>query len=133
MADLLVVEDSPDIAELLCALLDQRGNTVRLARNGIEGLQALDRRLPQLVISDVDMPVLDGPAMIYRMFVADLGRENIPVVLMSGTERLPEVAATLGTRYFIAKPFDLPDLLHLIDRALVEAVPPRPRLGRNPE
>jgi DNA-binding NtrC family response regulator len=78
------------------------------------------------VISDVEMPVLDGPAMIYRMFVEDLGRENIPVILISGAPGLPKVVAALGTPYSLAKPFSVSALSNVLDRALAEARPPHP-------
>jgi DNA-binding NtrC family response regulator len=129
VADVLVVEDSEDIAEILALLLTSDGNTVRVAHNGIEGLRLLDQRCPQLVLSDVEMPELDGPAMIFRMFVVNMGLENVPVVLMSGTPELEQVAAAVGTRYFIAKPFPVSELLALMERALSEAIPPRPPLG----
>ena len=60
------------------------------------------------------------------MFVEDLGRENIPVILMSASPRLQVIAQAAGTPYFLAKPFPIPDLLALVDRALAEAIPPRP-------
>jgi DNA-binding NtrC family response regulator len=130
VADLLIVEDSADVADVLADLLRARGHAVRIAAQGIEGLKLLDERFPQLVLSDVDMPVLSGPGMIYRMFVANLGRENIPIVLMSGSDRLAEIAEAVGTPYFISKPFEIAELFGIIDRALSEAIPPRSRPSR---
>src|SRR5690348_3010999 len=63
MADVLVVDDNLDISELLEALLAEEGHLVRVAHDGEEGLRALDERLSDVVILDVDMPVLDGPGM----------------------------------------------------------------------
>ena len=51
--------------------------------------------------------MLDGPAMVYRLFVEDLGRENIPVILVSGHPNLPRIATAIGTPYFLAKPFEM--------------------------
>jgi len=127
MATLLLVEDDQGIRELLADLLGLEGYEVRVASNGIEALKQLDVAFPQLVISDLDMPALDGQALIYRMFVENLGRENIPVILMSGSPRLPDIALAVGTRYAIAKPFTSDALMALVERALAEACPPRPR------
>ena len=126
MADLLIVEDDEDVSWMLEQLFVDRGHTVRIAADGEAGLRALREYMPELVILDVEMPVLDGPAMAYRMFVHNLGLENIPVVLMSGVFDLRGVAARVGTPYFTAKPFDIAKMMALIERALVERALPRP-------
>jgi DNA-binding NtrC family response regulator len=126
MASIVLIDDDDDIRETMSDLLALEGHDVRAARNGVEGLQALDDRFPQLVVTDVEMPVLDGRAMVYRMFVENCGRENIPVILVSGTPDLRDIAAALGTPYYLAKPFPLEALNATIDRALTEAIPARP-------
>ncbi len=126
MADLLIVEDDEDVRWMLEQLLLVSGHTVRTAPDGEAGLCALREHPPELVLLDVEMPVLDGPSMAYRMFVHNLGLENIPVVLMSGVFDLPSVAARVGTPYFIAKPFDMAKMMVLIDRVLAERALPRP-------
>jgi DNA-binding NtrC family response regulator len=126
MASILLIDDDDDMREILTDLLELHGHDVRTGRNGADGLRALDDAFPQLVISDIEMPVLDGPAMIYRMFVENLGRENIPTIMVSGSPSLPDVAAAIGTPYFIPKPFGVETLVSTVDRALVEAKPPRP-------
>jgi DNA-binding NtrC family response regulator len=124
--DILLVDDDVDGAELLSELLRARGYPVRWAANGVAGLHLIDERFPQVVVSDVDMPVLDGPAMVYRLFVENLGRENIPLILVSGRSDLPQIADAVGTPYFVEKPFDLGDLVSTIHRAATEAIPPKP-------
>jgi CheY-like chemotaxis protein len=126
MASIVLIDDDDDIRETMADLLAIEGHDVRAARNGVEGLQALDDRFPQLVVTDVEMPVLDGRAMVFRMFVENLGRENIPVILVSGSADLREIATALGTPYYLAKPFPLEALNATIDRALTEAIPARP-------
>ena len=127
MADLLVVEDNPDLAEPLIALLVELGHRVDAACDGKEGLKHLAAgKLPDLVLLDVEMPALDGPGMAYRMLIEDLGKDQIPVILLSGVMDLHKVAARVGTPYFLAKPYQLTPLLNLIDRAMVERCPPHP-------
>lgn len=126
MADVLVVEDDEDIAMLLEGLISDFGHEVRTARNGELGLACLAERLPDLVIMDVEMPLLAGPDMAERMFVHNLGRENIPIVIASASPALAEIAARVGTPYFVAKPFSVDELGHLVARALQEQVIPRP-------
>lgn len=126
MADLVVVDDTPEITELLDALLRAEGHDVRTAGDGAQGMKALAERLPDLVIMDVEMPVLDGPGMAYRMLVEDCGRESVPIVMVSGAPNLPRIARRVGTRYLLAKPFDPDALLALVAQALEERSPPTP-------
>lgn len=127
MASVLVVDDDDDIGESLAEILRASGHEVRTARNGKEGLARVAERLPSLVILDVEMPVLTGPDMASLMFVRDCGEEQIPIVLASGIVGLHRLADIVGTPYFLAKPYLLPDLLSLVDRALVERTAPTPR------
>lgn len=126
MADVLIVDDNEDIAECLKMLLTLEGHRVRLASNGEQGLLALDAGLPDLVILDVDMPLLDGPGMAYRMLIEDFGRESIPIILSSAEPRLSDIAARVGTLYYLEKPFDPAALIRLVTRALEERGAPRP-------
>ncbi len=126
MASIVLIDDDDDMRETMADLLAIEGHEVRTARNGVEGLQALDDRLPQLVLTDIEMPVLDGRAMVFRMFVENLGRENIPIVVASGAPDVGEIAKALGTPYYLVKPFPLDVLTATVDKALTEAIPARP-------
>jgi len=125
MADLLIADDDPDFVDALATILAAYGHEVRTAHNGEEALKLIDQKLPELVLLDVEMPVLDGPSTAYRMLVADMGRENIPIIFMSGVVDLHLVAAKVGTPYYLGKPCKLEALIALVDRALVERRPPR--------
>jgi CheY-like chemotaxis protein len=128
MADLLIVDDDPDVSEIFQELLAVEGHTVRVAYDGLQGLAALDERLPDVVLLDVEMPHLNGPAMAYRMFLHDAGFEHIPIILLSGRMDLRQVAAAVGTRYYLAKPYSFPKVLQLIALALEEKAAPLPRV-----
>ena len=126
MAYLLIVEDDPDLAELLAAQLQDEGHIVRVALDGLEGLRMVRERFPDLVLTDVEMPFLSGPQMAGEMLLHDLGEEEIPVLLLSAVTNLHQVAARVGTPYFLTKPFDTDALTRLVQRALVERRPPLP-------
>jgi FixJ family two-component response regulator len=64
--------------------------------------------------------------MAYRMFVHNLGIEMIPIILVSGVPDIRGVAARVGTPYYLAKPYTLERLRSVIQRALVERIPPQP-------
>jgi two-component system response regulator (stage 0 sporulation protein F) len=131
VADLLVVDDDPDLAESLAALLEAEGHEVRTARNGQEGLELVAQRQPDLVLLDVEMPFLTGPEMSYRMFIHDVGQEEIPLVLLSGVTNLLEVAQTVGTPYFLPKPCAFEAIVSLVARGLLERRAPVPEAGRS--
>jgi DNA-binding NtrC family response regulator len=118
--DALIVEDDWDAAEALAEVLDLLGYSVRTARNGIEGLSLMHDRRPDVVLVDVDMPLLDGPSMALRMFVEDAGLERIPLVLLSGVPDLKAVAHRVGTPYFLSKPYRIEALETMMSRAVAE-------------
>jgi FixJ family two-component response regulator len=87
----------------------------------------LRRGLVDLILLDVEMPGMNGPGMAHRLFLEDVGKEKIPIVLLSGKLDLSREAAALGTPYFLSKPYTLDALLGLMARALAERAAPRPR------
>jgi len=123
MANVLIVDDDYDIAEASKDLLKLAGHLVRIGHGGQEGMASLSSGpLPDCVLLDVDMPVVNGPEMAHQMLLHDAGEEKIPIVLVSGRRDLPAVAARMGTRYFVVKACaDYGDvLLRMLDRALSE-------------
>jgi len=107
MANVLIVDDDYDMAELSKELLEAAGHRVRVGHCGKEGLACLrEAPLPDCVVLDVDMPVINGPAMAHQMLLHDAGEEKIPIVLVSGRSDLPDLAARMGTPYFLVKACD---------------------------
>ena len=97
MADLLIVDDDADMLELLADFLRGEGHDVRVAHDGAEGFQLIRNKTPDLVLLDVEMPIVTGPEMAHELFVHNVGLELIPLVLSSGILSLHQVAATVGT------------------------------------
>jgi CheY-like chemotaxis protein len=64
---ILVVEDSPDTRELLQVMLESEGFDVALAEDGVEGIEQATKEPPDLIISDLSMPRIDGVRMIKRL------------------------------------------------------------------
>src|SRR5262245_49807059 len=97
MANLLVVDDDLDLAQVTAMVFRAQGHSVRVALDGRDGLRCVLEQTPDLVLMDVDMPHLDGPGMAYQLFLHDLGAERIPLVLVSAVANLEEVVARVGT------------------------------------
>jgi CheY-like chemotaxis protein len=130
MANFLVVDDDKDVAEPLIEFLKMLGHIVRYCGDGEAGLAAVREKFPDLIFLDIDMPKLNGSEMAYRLIVENSGRENIPILIVSGMNDLLTVAKQIGTPYFVAKPFSLNDLEKTMLQALKEKRPPRPLTGR---
>ena len=126
MADLLIVDDDLDSAQALADILQTESHEVRVGYDGNEGLRLARERHPDIALLDVEMPHLNGPGMALEMFIHNMGLEKIPVVLLSGIGNLPEIAASVGTPYFLSKPYRYERLLTIVDRALLERIAPSP-------
>ena len=116
---ILVVDDEAAIAEMLQDLLEDEGYQVVTAGNGHEGLARVAKVRPQLVLSDVMMPGLDGRAFC-RALHADPAYRAIPVVLMSAAAA-PEAQDGCTYAAFVRKPFDLATFVGLISAVLTGA------------
>src|SRR5688572_19765791 len=104
MANVLIVDDNADTVAVSTELLEAAGHQVQTGCNGQEGLRSLRRGpLPDCVLLDVEMPILDGPEMAHEMLLHDAGEENIPILLVSARADLPQLANRMGTPYFLAK------------------------------
>ena len=111
---ILVVDDDPAFCELYRMALRLEGFAVVTASNGIEALRSIEQQVPSLVVLDINMPYLDGWAVL-RELEAHAGTRLTPVIIVTGTDvqRTAEGAAAV-----LKKPV-LPDqVLPLIVRRL---------------
>ncbi len=119
---LLVVEDVPNVLELLELTLRFKGYPVVTARNGKEALEQIAKERPALVITDILMPTMDGYALAQRLRT-DPQTRDIPIIFLSATYVTPEdkaFAISLGAVRFIEKPIDTPDFLLSIAELLTQ-------------
>jgi two-component system chemotaxis response regulator CheY len=110
---ILVVDDDPEILAMLRDFLESEGLAVRTAANGAEALEALDDVVPALILLDMRMPVLDGWAFAKRLHERAL---TYPIVVMTAAESARRWAEEIGATGYIAKPFDVNELLEMIER-----------------
>lgn len=121
MSDLLIVEDSALQAARLRRQLTAWGYQVRVAQNGTEALRCLDDELPRLVISDVEMPEMDGYELCSRI-KSHPQRMHVPVLLFTHLSEPDDIMRGLssGADGYLLKPYD-DELLRLRVQALLEA------------
>lgn len=131
---LLVVEDIPNVLELLEVTLRFKGYPVISAHNGQEAIEAIARERPALVITDILMPKMDGYALAQRLRTDPLTR-SIPLIFLSATYITPEdkaFALSLGAVKFLEKPVDTEEFLLTIAETLTSgpATVPEPLTER---
>jgi two-component system, cell cycle sensor histidine kinase and response regulator CckA len=136
MTRALIVEDKEEGAYYLRALLEGHGWTVDSAHHGAEAIAKAWQALPDLVISDLLMPVMDGCTLL-RNWKADARLKQVPFVVYTATYTEPEderLALSLGADAFILKPAEPDDFLARIlavqaHAAATHATPPRTPVG----
>src|SRR5437868_11340329 len=109
----LVVDDDPDIRELLFTALEDEGFEVVPAGNGQEALAVIATFRPDVIVLDLMMPVMDGWQSVRELRARD---EDIPIILLSAARDLRTHAKALSAADIIEKPFDLSELLPKIAR-----------------
>ena len=116
--DVLIVEDNPDAAATLRSLLELAGHRVRVARDGQEGLDALQERMPDLALIDLGLPRVDGYEVARRARAMLNGRLSTLLVAVTGYG-LPQDhrrSAEAGFDEHLVKPVDLAALRGLFAR-----------------
>ncbi|REJ78024.1 MAG: sigma-54-dependent Fis family transcriptional regulator [Acidobacteria bacterium] len=117
MANILIVDDEQSYRQLLSMVFESDGHAIRTARNGKEGVDLIQEETPDVIISDVRMPDMDGIELLReaRELQPDIG-----VILMTAfaTVDTAREAFILGADDFIQKPFDVPELKLIVSKTL---------------
>jgi two-component system, OmpR family, response regulator len=116
-ARLLVVDDEPNIVELLSASLRYAGFEVVTAMNGAEAVAAVDRHRPDLVVLDVMLPDVDGFVVLRRLRA---GSHPLPVLFLTARDANEDkvTGLTLGGDDYVTKPFSLEEVIARIRAVL---------------
>jgi DNA-binding response OmpR family regulator len=120
-ATILVVEDEPDLVWLLRFNLESEGYRTFVARNGEAALELLRREHPDLMLLDLMMPVMDGWALLDEIGTRGGARPRVIVVSARTAQDDRLRAARYGVEGFVAKPFDMDELL-----GMIKTLAPRP-------
>ena len=115
----LVVEDEPDLRDVVCSVLEDEGYAVTWAADGRQALDAIDAAMPALIILDMGLPVLSGEEMAAALH--EKFDRPAPILVMSAAGTVAERARRIGAAGYIAKPFDLDDLTDAVRKVLEAA------------
>jgi GAF domain-containing protein/ActR/RegA family two-component response regulator len=116
---ILIVEDEGDIAAMVSTLLRDKGYRPLVAHDGRTGLALALQEKPDLILLDLRLPQMNGVQVLARLHEQKV---KIPVVVVTavGSEELALHALRVGVKDYVKKPFDLAELLEVIERALSE-------------
>ena len=119
MKTILVVEDTDDIREAIAEMLELAKYNVLISKNGKEGIEMAKAHVPDLIVSDIMMPQVDGLGMLH-MLRRDPKTEHIPVIFLTSKSERNDLrnAMDSGADDFITKPFNNDELLKAIENRL---------------
>jgi len=119
---ILVVDDEPQLTRVLRTGLKSRGYEVRAAADGLAGFEAFNDWHPDLVITDLAMPNVDGLELCRRLRAVS----QVPIIVLSakGEEKTKVEALDLGADDFVTKPFGIDELLARVRASLRRATAP---------
>ena len=125
LATVLVVDDRADDRRLLRVILERMGHRVVEAANGQQALELAQLSVPDLVMSDILMPVMDGFTFC-RKLQEDVALRHVPFVFVTATygeQRYQEFASEVGAARVLLKPFDAQALRDVVRDALKQGAP----------
>jgi len=116
---ILIVEDSPAIAEVVKRSLEKAGYHAVAVSNGFEALRDIETLQPDLIVTDINMPKLDGLKLCWAL-KNRVETKDIPFILLSSQFDEDTVAKgkELGAKAFIAKPFDAKIMVENVNKIL---------------
>jgi CheY-like chemotaxis protein len=122
MARILVVDDSAVVRRMLGAILKAGGHEVSFASDGEEGLAAVLAGGPDLVLTDLEMPNMDGPTLVRRVR-ADVEGGGPPIIMMTASPEMEHevIIRELRIDAFTTKPLRSTEVLELISGLLAPA------------
>jgi two-component system response regulator GlrR len=114
---ILIVDDDQDILKLISIRLRAAGYDTAAANNGVEAMSAIALQRPDIVISDLRMPAMDGMALLEAVHNT---HPTLPVIILTAHGSIPDAvrATQRGVFGFLTKPFDSQELLHQVAAAL---------------
>ena len=120
--EILIIDDMKLMRRNVQAVLDRYGYTTFVAEDGQQGLEIAKEKIPDLVITDIMMPKMNGYTFL-KFFKLDKKLKNVPVIVLTALDKKEEVlkALKLGAISYITKPFSIKDLLTKIETVLKTA------------
>jgi DNA-binding response OmpR family regulator len=110
---IMLVEDTPDLLENLTDTLRMEGYEVTTATNGIEALEILSAKIPDLIITDLLMPKMDGFTLVKKIKTMQ-NLHKVPLMVFSAKPINDKEAGEIGANVYVKKPCAIENLLKSI-------------------
>jgi two-component system response regulator (stage 0 sporulation protein F) len=114
----LIADDDDDSRTLLAFLLEEENWEVIEARDGKEALEQVLQEKPDLLILDYRMPQLTGTEVCQHLMLKGI---NLATVLVTAHKHIDELSSSVGSAYFVSKPYDIIELLNVIESAYAKS------------
>ena len=116
LAKVLIVDDEGDLRTLFGLCFLRRGHSIVVASNGAEALRCLATHQPDLLVTDMNMPVMNGLELLNRLRTN--GHHDLPVIVLTAQSDQRAAATAAGADAFLVKPVALRDLAAVAERLL---------------
>jgi len=117
-ADILIAEDDPVLQEVYTKKFSLAGYSIRIAKNGEEAIEEMTKKVPDALILDLNMPVLDGFSVMEKF---PRGQRSFPVIILTnfGNEKNRKRGDELGADdYFVKSEMTIKSLLEMVEKVL---------------
>ena len=117
---ILIIDDEPDIRDMVSVRLMANGYDVVTASDGEEGLKQVESQKPDLIIVDITMPGIDGYTFV-KILKKDIpAARKIPIIVLTGKDRMEDLFKIEGVGDYLVKPYESSQLLEKIKKHLYE-------------
>src|SRR5437867_683913 len=125
-ATLLIVDDEPELKQLVARIFEKRGYTVHTAGDGAEALSQVAATSPDLIILDLNLPKIEGWEVCRRL-KSNPATNKIPIIMLTAAHANvddAQIGLGLGADEYVAKPFVKAVMLHNVERLLGRPLSP---------
>lgn len=119
---LLYVEDDPDIRDELSMYLERRIKNLLIAKNGAEALEIMEHEKPDLILTDIQMPIMDGMELIRRVKMVGTQLPIIALTAFNASDSRMDEIMELGTSGCLGKPVEVAKLMEMIKSVFTDRV-----------
>jgi CheY-like chemotaxis protein len=119
MPKILIVDDEPGIRRMLSSMLEDEGYEVVASGDGRKALELVDKEQPDVLITDLMLPGLDGEQLV-KQLEGYIAERHLPVIIMSAAFRVLGMPAPPNVSAVLPKPFELDQLLSTFRRLLAD-------------
>ncbi|MBN1872505.1 MAG: response regulator [Candidatus Omnitrophica bacterium] len=120
-AKILIVDDEPDLLELLKTTLVNNGYDVVTANDGLQGLEQVENENPDLILLDIKMPRMDGYTMLRELKKSEKTK-HVPVIMLTVYDKMKDIFELEGVKGYMIKSSNDQEILAQIKKILEEQV-----------